>query len=205
MPKIFKKKGFIFVLAILIIAGAIGGYFWWQSANSKIAIDQAQIFAPEIDLTSAHGGTLEAVYANEGDIVGSQALVARVSGELIKTSSAGEIIKINGGIGRVVNPGETMAILINPAELSVVGQVPENKGLVDIHVGQNAYFTVDAFGSQKFYGTVSEVSPTANTGGIAFQSSNTRQTQNFDVKIRFNHTQYPDFKNGMSARIWIIK
>ena len=200
-----KKNTIIFLVIIVLAAAAIGGYFWFKASNATILIDQASISAPEIDLTAPQGGILEAVYASEGDMVGANTVVARINNALIKTNSAGELITINGGVGRVVASGETIAILVNPSDLRVVGQLPENKGLVDIAVGQNAYFTVDAFGSQKFYGTVSAVSPTANTGNIAFQTSGTRQTQNFDVKIQYDPTQYPNFKNGMSARIWIVK
>jgi multidrug resistance efflux pump len=205
LAKIFKNSGFVFGLIIVVLVGAVIAYFWVKSNNSKIFINQAAISAPEIDLTAPQGGTLEAVYVNEGDDVAANAIVARVHNALIKTNSAGRIITINGGIGRVVAQGETIAILINPSDLRVVGQVPENKGLTDIAAGQNAYFTVDAFGSQKFYGTVSEISPTANTGNVAFQTTGSRQTQNFEVKVQYDASQYPEFKNGMSARIWIIK
>jgi multidrug resistance efflux pump len=205
LDKTSKNKGLIWVGLLIIIIALAVAYFWLKSVNSTIAVSQATVSAPEIDLTSAQGGILKDIYVNEGDMVPANTLVARVNNELIKTNSAGEITTINGDAGRNVAPGETVAIMINPDNLRVIGQEPENKGLNSIYVGQSAYFTVDAFGSQKFYGTVSEISPTADTSNMAFQSSGTRQTQNFDVKVSFNQTQYPNFKNGMSARIWIVK
>ena len=205
MSKFFQSKGFIWGLSILIIVGAIVGYYWFKTANSTIRIDLAALSAPEVDLTSPQSGTLNAVYANEGDMVAVNTPVARVGNALIKTNSAGKIVTINGGVGRSVNMGETVVILIDPSTLQVVGQLAENQNLKDIQVGQNVYFTVDAFGSQRFYGTVSEVGSTADTSNIAFQSSGTRQIQNFDVKVQFDAIQFPQLKNGMSARIWVIK
>ena len=205
MNKNSKNKGLIWAILLIFIIGLAIAYFWLKLANSTISVSQALISAPQIDLTSAQGGVLKDIYVNEGDVASANTPVARVNNEVIKTNSAGEITTINGDIGRNVAPGETVVIMINPENLRVVGQVPENKGLNSIYVGQNAYFTVDAYGSQKFYGTVSEVSPTADTGNMAFQTSDTRQTQNFDVKVSFDLAQYPNFKNGMSARIWIVK
>jgi multidrug resistance efflux pump len=83
--------------------------------------------------------------------------------------------------------------------------VQEDKGLSQIKVGQSAIFTVDAFGSKEYSGIVDEISPTSNQGDIVFNISGTRQEQDFDVKVRFDTTQYPELKNGMSAKLWIYK
>ena len=95
--------------------------------------------------------------------------------------------------------------MIDPEQLRVTGQVEEDKGLKDIKVGQTAIFTVDAFGSKKYSGIVDQINPTADSGDIVFNISNTRQENNFDVKIRFDSNQYPELKNGMSAKLWIYK
>ena len=73
----------------------------------------------------------------------------------------------------------------------------------DLKIGQQAIFTVDAFGSKQYSGIVDEISPTSDAGDIVFNISGTRQEMNFDVKVRFNTTQYPELKNGMSAKVWI--
>ena len=51
-------------------------------------------------------------------------------------------------IGKTFNPGQAVVSMIDPAQLRVVGTIDENKGLNEIHVGQLASFTVDAFGSK---------------------------------------------------------
>jgi multidrug resistance efflux pump len=94
---------------------------------------------------------------------------------------------------------------MDPSTLRVVGQVDENKGLADVHVGAPVRFTVDAFGAKEYLGVVDEVSPTAHAGDVVFNISDQRQVQTFDVKVRFDTAAYPELKNGMSAKIWIYK
>jgi multidrug resistance efflux pump len=93
--------------------------------------------------------------------------------------------------------------MIDPTTLRIVGQIDENKGLDKIAVGQYATFTVDAFGSQKFSGVVDEISPEAQSQDVVFQISDKREEQIFDVKVRYDTTQYPQLKNGMSAKLWV--
>jgi multidrug resistance efflux pump len=112
---------------------------------------------------------------------------------------------VKDDIGKNFAPYEAVATMINSEDLRVVAQVEEDKGLADIRVGQPAYFTVDAFGSKKYSGIVDEISPTARSGDVVFNISSARQQQEFNVKIRFNVSDYPELKNGMSAKAWIYK
>ena len=192
----------VFVLAIFCVLGTAGYYFY----NSKqVYVEKAEISAPTILLSSENAGTLEEVYVKTGDYLAENASVARVGDEIIKTKDAGVVIDINTNIGTTFNKGQTVATLISPAALRVVGHVAENKGLKDIRVGQTVIFKVDAFGGKKYYGLVDEISETARSGDIVFNISDKRQQQEFDVKVRFNINDYPELKNGMSAKLWIYK
>ena len=64
---------------------------------------------------------------------------------------------------------------------------------------------MDAFGSQVFKGVVDEVSPTSNQSDVVFNISDQRPTNQFAVKVRFDPAQYPQLKNGMSAKVWVYK
>ncbi len=145
------------------------------------------------------------LYVHVGDDVPANTVVAEVGTELIKTKIAGEIISVQKDLGKVFNPGETVVSMINPDELRVVGQIDENKGLSDVRVGQQATFTVDAFGSKVYHGVVDEISPSSNSSSVVFNISDKRATQTFNVKVRFDTSSYPELKNGMSAKITIYK
>jgi multidrug resistance efflux pump len=131
--------------------------------------------------------------------------VALVDNELIKTKVGGTVVAVNNNVGKIFNKGEAIVSMINPQELRVVGSIEEDKGLKDIRVGQRAVFTVDAFGSKQYYGTVDEISPTSRSSDVVFNISDARALNEFDIKVRFNVDQYPELKNGMSAKLWIYK
>jgi len=193
------------ILATLLIAGLAAGLIYWRAAQNEVYTDKAQISAPQIDLSPNTSGPLEDVFVNEGDEVPANTVVARVGDELIKTKIAGIVIGVDKNIGKLFNHGEPVVSMIDPGELRVVAQIEEDKGLKYISVGQEAAFTVDAFGSKKYFGTVDEISPTSRNTDVVFNISDKRQVNEFDVKIRFNTSEYPELKNGMSAKVRIYK
>ena len=200
-----NKKQFIPIAILLaIIIGAIG-FFYWQSSSNKIYVEKAEVSADVISLAPKIGGQLNDTFVKEGDEVTANTPVARVGNDLVKTKVAGIILSIRGDNGALVGAGQAVATMIDKNELKVVGQVPEDKGLKDIKVGQQASFTVDAFGSKTYYGTVDEISPVSRDASLTFNISDKRAVKDFDIKIRFDLSQYPELKQGMSAQIWVLK
>jgi multidrug resistance efflux pump len=198
-----RKPIVLVVLGLLIIIAAISGYAYWQFTKNRVYTDKAKVSAPEIVLAPAAPGILEQIFVQDGDVVATNTVVARVGNELIKTKSAGLVVATVQDTGKIINAGENVVTIINPDELRIVAQVDENKGLDNIRVGQTVEFTADAFGSKKYMGVVDEVSSTSHAGDVVFNISDKRQVAQFDVKIRFNVQNYPELKNGMSAKVWI--
>ncbi|MDE2020954.1 MAG: HlyD family efflux transporter periplasmic adaptor subunit [Patescibacteria group bacterium] len=188
---------------VLVVGAAIAGGVYWLIAKSHVSIDNSLVSAPQIDLAPQGAGVLEVAYVRPGDLIDANTVVARVGDELIKSKVAGLVIAVQNEIGKLFNPGQAVVSMIDPAALRVVGQLDENKGLKDVRVGDPATFTVDTFGSKQYYGVVDEISPTARSGDVVFNISDQRQTQSFDVKVRFDAGAYPELKNGMSAKISI--
>jgi multidrug resistance efflux pump len=200
-----RNKIIAVIVVAVVLLGGIGGLIYWNIISSRVYVENSVISAPVTNLSPTVGGTLQEVFVNVGDTVQTSAPIARVGDELIKANSAGQILSINTNIGDNFGPGQTIATMINPDDLRVVGQVQEDKGLKDIKIGQEAVFTVDTFGSKQYSGIVDQISPTSNTGDIVFNISNARQENDFNVKVRFDISQYPELKNGMSAKLWIYK
>ena len=205
IQKVAKNQFLVTILLAFLFASAVIGIIYWKVSSGTIYADTATISADQIILSAKTNGTLEEVYVNVGDSVSENAPIARVGNELIKSTISGTVISVNTNIGEMFGPGKTVATMIDPSSLHVVASIDENKGLSLIHVGQSASFTVDAFGSKSFSGIVDEISPTSKQGDIVFNISGKRETQSFDVKIRFNTKLYPELKNGMSAKIWIYE
>lgn len=190
-------------IAVILIAAIAGAFVYLQVINKRVYVDTSTIQAPEIDLAPSQAGTLEDVYVNEGDEVTANQTVARVGDQLIQSTVAGLVISVPDTVGAQVAAGTPVVTMIDPTQLRVVGEVDEDKGLDRIQVGDPVTFTVDAFGGKKFSGVVDEIAPTSQQTQIVFNISDQREEQQFDVKVRFDTTAYPQLKNGMSAKMWI--
>jgi multidrug resistance efflux pump len=195
------------LMAALVLVTIIGAasFVYWQYASSRISIENAEVKAPTTDLAPQSAGVLEEKYVQVGDSVQADAPLVRIGNELVKAKSAGLVIAMNGDVGKLFNRGEIAVTMISPDDLRVVGRLAEDKGLREVQVGQLATFTVDAFGSRKYAGVVDEVGTTSRDTSAVFSISDKRAEKEFDVKVRFNVAAYPELKNGMSAKLWIIK
>ena len=213
MPENEKKpssgghgKLMVWVIGAIVIIGGVGAGLYYYVSSKTIYIDLSQIQAPLINLSPTNSGVLQAMYVNPGDVVTANEPIALVGNQVVEAQTAGEIITTNKNIGQYMNTmtGQgTVATMIDPTQLRVVGNLDENKGLNNIQVGDSATFTVDAFGGQTFKGVVDEVAPTSNQSDVVFNISDQRPTNQFAVYVRFDPTQYPQLKNGMSAKIWV--
>lgn len=200
-----NKKTIIAIVGVALVIGTVVGLVTWQALSVRVFIDKAEISSSLISLSPSAPGTLAELMVREGDQVTDNQVVARVGDELIKTQTAGLVLKVSENLGKTINPGEAVVTMINPENLRVVAHLDENKGLPEVAVGQRAVFTVDAFGSKEFVGVVDEISDTSRDSDLVFSISDKREAKKFDVKVRFSLAQYPELKNGMSAQVWIYK
>lgn len=190
---------------VLIVGGGIAGASYALVENQRVYIEKSSLAAPEIPLAPSAPDVLKQVLVTPGDVVAANTVVAQVGTELVKTTSAGLVIKTDNDIGAVVTAGTPVVTMIDPNQLRVVGQLDEDKGLTDVKVGDRATFTVDAFTGKTYEGIVDEIAPTSRDSDVVFSISDKRETKSFDVKVAYDLTKYPELKNGMSARIWVYK
>jgi multidrug resistance efflux pump len=189
-----------FILSLAIIGGA-----YWYVSSKTVYIDLSVIQAPVINLSPTNSGPLQAVYVNVGDIVKANEPIARVGDGIVESQTSGEIVSVDQNIGEYENAmtGQSIvATMVDPTQLRVVGHLDEDKGLSSVKVGDVAMFTVDAFGSKKYYGVVDEIGQVSE-GDTTSNIFNQRPTNQFNIYIRFNTNTYSELKDGMSARIWI--
>lgn len=190
---------------VLVLGGGIAAASFLIVENQRVYIENSSIVAPSIPLAPTADGTLQQVYVGVGDTIAPNTVVAEVGTELIKSTIGGLVISTNTNIGSQVTSGTPIVTMIDPTQLRVDGKLQEDKGLADVSVGERATFTVDAFPGKKYDGVVSEVSPTSHASDVVFQVSDQREEQDFDVKVAFDLSKYPELKNGMSAKIWAYK
>jgi multidrug resistance efflux pump len=193
------------IIVFLIVISLIGLLIYWNIASARISIEKSQISAPIISLAPATPGILEKIYVQEGDHVSKSKIIAEVSGKPIYPQTNGIIISVTNTPGQVVSSQTPVAQMIDPKELRLIATIEENKGLDQIKVGQRVIFTADAFPKKQYKGYVDSITPTSRQSDIVFSISNARQENEFDIKIKYDVTQYPELKNGMSAKTWVYK
>ena len=154
----------LFIGVIITVACVICVYLYVSS--KYVYIDQSVIEAPIISLSSGSSDILQEVFVKVGDSVTVNQPVARVGDQIVKAKVNGLIVSVNQNIGQFENAlsGQaTVATMIDPTQLRVVGLIDEDKGFSNIKVGDTAKFTVDAFGSKTYYGVVDELGQTSES------------------------------------------
>jgi multidrug resistance efflux pump len=201
----FTRQQLIAGLSVIGVLSVIGAA-WYLIAQSKyVYTDKAYVDAPLIKLTPQAPGLLKYVHVDEGDTVYPYQPLARVGDEIISAQVSGTAVTVQKNLGAMFSPGQPVVTMIEPQELRIIARIEEDKGLSDVHPGQIVYFTLDAFGSKQFEGTVQSISQTSREGDVVFNISDKREVKEFNVKINYDHGLYPQFQNGMSARVWIVK
>ena len=201
----FKSHTFKLLLTIIVFIVLVGGIVYLANSNSRIYIEKSEINSPIITLSPSSPGILQKVIVKEGDYIPADTIVAQVGGSPIKSEIAGLVIYTQNTPGQLVSSQTPVVKMIDTDELRVVGHIEENKGLIEIYPGQKVIFTVDAFGSKEFYGTVESVASAPDTSDIVFSISDNREQKKFDVKVKYDISSYPELKTGMSAKMWVYK
>lgn len=201
---IVSKPWFKSLIGVIIIILLLIGFTYWRMVAGKVVIENSSIQAPIINLSSSTPGILSEIYVKVGDVVSDNTPVAKVGNETILSKISGTVASVNHQEGQFFGAGSPVVSMVNTKEEKVVGKIDEDKGLVDIKVGQPATFTIDAFGSKKFNGVVSEVSPISDESGVIFNISDKREIKKFDIKVSFDQNKYPMLKQGMSAKITVF-
>ncbi|HEV7424090.1 MAG TPA: efflux RND transporter periplasmic adaptor subunit [Candidatus Paceibacterota bacterium] len=200
---IFKKPWVHSLISFVIIFGLLALFLFWQAGQGSVLIENSNLEAPIISLAPSTPGTLNALYVKEGDRVPANAQVALVGSQIIYAKDGGIVSSAPASLGSYFAPGQSVVSVVNDAEMKVVGQIEETKGLKNLKTGQRATFTVDAFPGKRYEGVVDQIGVVSDDNGIVFSISDKRPIKKFDIKVRFNVVSYPELKSGMSAKVTV--
>ncbi len=203
--KLFSRPIVRSIVGILLIALIVGGILVYKAMTTRISIDMSTISAPVITISPLAPGVLDKVYVHNGDTVSAGQALAQVGSEILSAKINGVVIEVNNTPGQIFNSAQPVIKMIDPRELRVIGSIKENEGLSNIKVGDPVSFTVDAFEGQNYTGIVEEISPSSRESGLAFSISDKREIKEFDIKVKYNNSDHPEFKNGMSAKMKVFR
>ena len=199
---LFKNKNFLKIAGgIVLLVILVSSYIIFQKTTGRVYIDKSLIQAPVITISPSISGTIQEIDVKEGQMVQTGDTLAIVGSETLRAQTDGLIISASDLTSSVVNQTTQLIQMIRPTNMRVTGTIDENKGLTDIRIGQAVSFTIDALPGRTFWGYIDEISPSANQAVFSFSTSTERQTQQFTIYAKFDTSQYPEIKNGMSAKM----
>ncbi len=201
-----QLKIVISAIAAVVLAVVGGVYFSQRSAtnNGEFTLS-GTIEATETNLSTMAGGRVRKVYVDEGDqITRGESLVfmysetARVSEDIISPID-GVVLQRLVEPDEIVAPGTTVLVVAPLDALSLKIYVPEDR-YGQISLGQTYPVTVDSFLGETFYGKVSFISDKAEFTPRNVQTTDSRQTTVYAVKLDLEPTG-GRLKPGMPADV----
>jgi len=198
---IFSKSWVQSLTGIILVIAIVSGVLLYKSVSSYVKIDEGTIGASVISIGPEAYGILDEVYVKAGDTVTKGQPLAHIGAEILTAKIDGLVITVNDTPGQLFAPTQAVIKMINPNELRVIGTLKEDAGFSKISIGDPATFTLDAFPEQEFTGIVDEIGQTSKDSSVIFSISDKREVKDFTIKIKYDTTLHPEFKNGMSAKI----
>jgi HlyD family secretion protein len=201
-----QLKIVISALAAVVLAVVGGVYFSRQSAaDAGVFTLSGTIEATETNLSTMAGGRVRAVYVSEGDqVTRGESLVFMYSAtpkvsEDITSPIDGVVLQRLVEPDEIVAPGTTVLVVAPLNALSLKIYVPEDR-YGQISLGQTYPVTVDSFPGETFYGKVSFISDKAEFTPRNVQTTDSRQTTVYAVKLDLQPTG-GRLKPGMPADV----
>ena len=198
---IFKKPWVQSLTGIIFIILIVSGILFYKSISSYINIENSNVSSPIISVSPESQGVLDEVYVKEGDKVTIDQPLARIGAEILKSKVNGIIIYTNNTPGQVFNPVQAVIKMINPEEFRVIGTIKEDAGFSKISIGDPVTFELDAYPGNTYTGVIEEIGATSKDTSVVFSISDKREVKEFNVKVKYDISAHPEFKNGMSAKM----
>ncbi len=201
-----RLRRFIIVILVIVVAVGVGVYLNQQAAakNGSFVLS-GTIEVTETNLPTLSGGQVKQVYVTEGDsIKKDQALVdvysqtAQVN-ERITSPIDGVVLERLVEPNEMAAPGSTVLVVAPLDQLYLKIFVPENR-YGQITLGQTLPVKVDSFPGQTFVGKVSFISDKAEFTPRNVQTTDSRQTTVYAVKLNLEPTG-GKLKPGMPADV----
>jgi len=123
----------------------------------------------------------------------------QLSYAMIKSPIDGSIANIAAYVGENATPGNTMAVISNPAVLTVAIYIPETE-VGRVHVGQKGTLTTDSTGEKTYNAEVTFIGTQAEFTPASIETKDQRTKLVYQVKLRVTD---PDgaLKPGMPADV----
>lgn len=209
MKKI-SRTALPFVMLIVIAIGGLVYIAVRNSVESQKMVVSGTIEVTKVKLSTMMGGTVDQIYADEGQTVGKDEVVALVMPasstqagytEKVRSPIDGVVLERQFETGELALAGSTIMTVGDLSKPTLTVYVPEEQ-YGKINLNETLPVTVDSFPGEVFDGTVTYISDQAEFTPRNVQTIQGRKDTVYAVKLSL---QNPDFalKPGMPADVTI--
>jgi multidrug resistance efflux pump len=151
----------IIIVAVIIVAGSVGGYLFYTNYN-YYSTDDAQVTGNIVNINAMATGPLDTLTVKVGDFVSKDEVIGTVkiqgsyATESVKAKFSGVIVQVPGAIGQIVGPGVAIAQEVDPSSIKITAYVDES-AINNISIGQLVDIHVDAYSGTTLTGHVNQI------------------------------------------------
>lgn len=202
------KKIFYPLIAILVLLVCIGG-MWTFNSFTTFTTDNAKITAQMYQIMPVTNGKLLEWNVSAGDMVSKGQLLGRQ--EILPgifSPIDGTIIKSDYKSGQSVSAQNPLAVIADTDNMYIGVNIEETE-IMKIAVGQEVDVTIDAYGSKKFKGKVTQIDNATQTyfsnGLSSFSTSGTytKVVQLIPIRVVIENPDNLPMAFGMNATVKI--
>ncbi len=203
----------VIIVAVIIVAGSVGGYLFYTNYN-YYSTDDAQVTGNIVNINAMANGPLDTLTVKVGDFVSKDEVIGTVkiqgsyATESVKAKFSGVIVQVPGAIGQIVGPGVAIAQEVDPSSIKITAYVDES-AINNISLGQLADIHVDAYSGTTLTGHVNQiVGAAASTFSLLPTEDNasgnfTKVSQRIPVNILLDGNSGLMLLPGMSVEVTI--
>lgn len=206
-----KVKRLLFiVLSVLLIVGCVFGVYYVSRSGSTLKTDNAKVTAQMYSIVGTSSSKLIEWTVEKGDlVVRDQVLGRQETLPAIASPISGTVVKCDATTGMIASPSGQLAVIADTDNMYIGVNIEETE-ISKVAVGQDVDVTIDAYGSKKFKGKVTEIDTATQTyfssGLSSFSTSGeyTKVTQLIPVKVVIDNPDGMPMLYGMNCIVTIF-
>ncbi|UUZ81090.1 efflux RND transporter periplasmic adaptor subunit [Paenibacillus sp. P26] len=212
-----RKSVLIVILSAAVVVGGGVGYSFWYEGHNYVKTEDSRIAGDIYKVIPRVSGKVTSLSVAEGDHVLADQIIGQQDSTNLSTSMLdqatlrspieGTVIKELVKAGEVASPGQTVAMVVDKANLYISANIEETS-INRIKLGQKVDISVDTYPDAKLTGKVIDISkatastfsllPATNTSG-----NFTKVTQRVPIKVSIDDQKGFDLSPGLNTTIKI--
>lgn len=208
------------ITLVVLVAGGIGGYYYYDQSTNYVKTDNAKIDGQQIVISSPVAGKLESWNGSFGKTFSPNESIGKILAApqnandkahevSVSVPTSATIVQTNAIKDQLVGTGSTLGYAYNLNNLWVTANIKETE-VEDVKKGQEVDIYVDAYPDTTLTGTVEFIGlTTANTFSLLpsgnANANYTKVEQVVPVRISLDHNKSFDIVPGMNASVRIHK